>query len=344
MSQPLEYWQAENMSINLLEPTGIVAVDEIMRGVIGLVEHCFPGRVRGYYLEGGYANASAVVTSDIDLRIVFKGDVTPEETQRCNTIIEYCRLISPCMLDVAVESEDALLRVGAVRLKLGTRMLYGEDIRAAVPLKPLDQYLRDTMHAQFRLSARVRGNPATVTFPLDYPDSSDEFYGYARRRMRAIDWTAVPGTKDLVATTTLIATALIGLMTGQYVVSKRESVEQYHAQIGDEWTTFVQDVYEQCRMTWSYLVPEGSAERAQLRELCRQSLGFENHFFEHYRAYLLRELQHADARFARFAARRLGQLLYRDDEVITALQHASIHGGAELAAQATATLAQYEGQ
>jgi hypothetical protein len=275
------------------------------------------------------------------MRIVFKGDVTPEEARQCNHILAYCRLISPCILDVAPDGEKQLLQNGAVRFQRGTRLLHGEDIRAAVPLKPMEQYIRDTMHFQFRLSARVRGNPALLTFPLDYPDPSDRFFGYARRRMRAIDWTAVYGTKDLVATATFIATALVGLLAQQYVVSKRESVEQYRAWIGDEWTPFVTDVYELCRRKWNYLVPHDAAERARLRELCRRSLAFENHFFGHYRAYLLSELQHHNQQIACFAARQLRQIQYHDDELIAALQHARNHGDADLATEASMTLDQY---
>ena len=41
-----------------------------------------------------------------------------------------------------------------------------------------------------------------------------------------------------------MATALVALRTGRYVGSKREAVEMYKAQIGDEWTDFVEQVYD----------------------------------------------------------------------------------------------------
>ena len=69
----LEYWQPAQVGLTLCATTGVAAVDQIIRGVIGLVELAFPARVRGYYIQGGYADGSAVPASDIDMRIVFKG-------------------------------------------------------------------------------------------------------------------------------------------------------------------------------------------------------------------------------------------------------------------------------
>jgi hypothetical protein len=59
--------------ITPLHSTGNQQVDHILQGVIGLYEMIFPGRIRGYYLVGSYADGSAVAASDIDVEIWFKG-------------------------------------------------------------------------------------------------------------------------------------------------------------------------------------------------------------------------------------------------------------------------------
>ena len=132
----LRYWQPEH-GISLLRSTGIMPIDQILRGLIGLIGGSFPDRVRGYYLEGSYAGGSAVATSDIDLRIVFKEQLDPEEKRHATYLIDCCWLISARPLDLVLDSEAALLRIGAVRFQQASILLFGDDIRSAAPLKPL---------------------------------------------------------------------------------------------------------------------------------------------------------------------------------------------------------------
>lgn len=314
MSETLTYWSQDDAGPPLSFSTGAPAVDAILRGVIGLIELQFPGRVRGYYLQGGYADGSAVPASDIDLRVVFQGELGAEEQERCTRLIDCCRLISPIALDSAPEGEASLLRVGAVRFQHGTRLLYGEDIRPQVPLKPLAAYVRDTLHTAFLLSARVRGNPPVLSMPLDYPDPAGEFYGYDRRRQRGSDGWVGAGTKDLVATATAIASGLVGL-AGHYTTSKTDSVAQYRRQIGGAWADYLDEVMDLCRGRWGYRVPDSPEERVRLRELCRRSLAFEHAFFTRYHAYLAEALTTGDTADAQLAARRLERLRFDDAEV-----------------------------
>src|SRR3954462_4804767 len=58
--------------LSLLTSTGDDRADAILCGVVGLWEAVFPDRIRGYYLSGSYANATATPTSDLDLTILFK--------------------------------------------------------------------------------------------------------------------------------------------------------------------------------------------------------------------------------------------------------------------------------
>jgi Nucleotidyltransferase domain len=79
--------------IALASSTGQPQIDEIIRGIIGLFETVFPGRIRGCYLVGSYADGSAVALSDIDLRVVFKeGFADSAEEEQVRRVRGYCRL------------------------------------------------------------------------------------------------------------------------------------------------------------------------------------------------------------------------------------------------------------
>lgn len=62
-------------TISLIESTGRPEIDQIAEGIIEVYEETFPNRIRSYYLVGSWADASAVLLSDIDIRVVFKDDL-----------------------------------------------------------------------------------------------------------------------------------------------------------------------------------------------------------------------------------------------------------------------------
>ena len=317
----------------LLTSTGVEQVDQIIRGVISLLEFHFPARIRGYYLEGSYADGSAVPTSDIDLSVIFKATLSDEEEQQFNRIRAACKLICPCALDLVPISEvtllqvdalqfpgDSLLVFGSVGFKYASVLIYGEDIRSHVPDVPMDTYTRHLMHFAAHVLVLRRGNPPEVFVPIDYPDPTDEFYGYARRQMRTLDGTIVIGTKNLVLSTMWIATALIALRARQYVASKLQAVAHYQRWINDAWTLLLEAICTECRMQWHYQVPVIAIDRQRLRDLCAQALAFENHFLAVYKTYVFRELQHANDAIKLHAVQRLGQIRYVDATIPDRLQ------------------------
>src|SRR6185503_6521063 len=174
-------------------------------------------------------------------------------------------------------------------------------------------------------------NAELLIFPLDYPDPAGMLYGYGRRYRlgKGLHQIAI---KDLVTNVLAVANALILLTARQYVGSGKKSdiVQQYRAWIGDEWVELVEQVFEDCRKRWGYLLPEPAADRARLRGLCQRGLAFENHFLARYKPFLLSELQHPEHAIQLFAARRLGQLIYRDTAVLAALAKAGESENAEL--------------
>lgn len=329
--------------ITLHTSTHVPKVDQIIREIIGLVERRFPDRIRGYYLVGSYAVGEAVETSDIDIVVVFKGSFELEEKQPFAQILSKCNWMSPFAVDLTPVSEAMLLRVGGVRFQTASLFIYGEDIRAAVPKKPIEHHIRETMHDQFRLFARVRGNPPILRFPLKYPDPVGEFYGYDCRIMRTADGMCHPGIKDLVLNVLCPAWALILLKAGKYVGNGKKSDcgTQYRIWINDEWTALIEAIDEYCRKQWAYLVPEQSAQRQLLRSLCERALSFENYFLLQYKEYLLTQLQQVEPAIQLHYVKRLGQIIYPDEAVITTLEDLSNGSNAEIRQAVAETLSRY---
>ena len=307
----------------LLNTTGKEKVDEIICGIIGIFETVFPDRIRGYYLTGSYSDGSAVTTSDIDIYIVFKDSFTNGEEVLARQLWLYCRQICFVKIDLIRINEERLLRVGNIGVKLATLLMYGEDIREKIPLPVFDTYLQGVTEASFSYLAGALRDADSLVFPLDYPDPAGVFYGYDAK-----DWGTE--TKGLVSSVCRAATAIVALKGGRYVGKKSDSIKSYKDCINDEWTGFLEEMYEEGRERWGYRIPEDAVERDRLRELCRRTLAFENHYLSIYREYLLAQLRREDDSCRLFAVKRLGETIYADEEIIDALRADESRGGEEL--------------
>jgi hypothetical protein len=329
--------------IALLSSTGIARIDQALCVYIGLIERQLPDRVRGYYLVGSYAYGEAQPASDIDLIVMLKGELEQVDRQQFAAARADCARIGLVPLDLSLDSEAKLLRVGGVWFQTASLLLYGEDIRPRIPRKPVLNHTRDLMHALLPLLARVRGNPAQLAFPLDYPDPGGVLYGYDARFGDSDDAERVR-TKDLVTNVLAAANALTLLKAQRYVGSGKKSdiPRQYTIWIADQWAPLVEQVVELCRVHWGYRVPQAEAEIAHLRNLCRQALGFENAFLERYHDWLLAELRSDQLSAQLFAIRRLSQIVYPDPAIAAAVADLAAHASGELQAAAAATLQHYQ--
>ncbi len=272
--------------IQLLYTTGNSQVDSILREAIGAFLAAFPSRIRSAYLVGSYADGSAVALSDIDLRVVFAADfLDVDEEQRFRVVRQYCRDLSSIPLDCPPLSEQRLLNDPAwsheaISIKCASQHLYGEDLRPLLALPDLEIYTRQVDRAASRFFARIH-LIETVAYPLTYPDPDGEFYGYVDDgRMPA----AVPVDPDFASTKLLVhivgfaATGLLAHQAGRMVVKKGDWLAAYREAIHDEWTPFLDQLYSLCRQAWGYRVPVDPDDRQVLRELCAQTLAFENHY------------------------------------------------------------------
>ncbi len=263
--------------IQLLDETGHEPVDRALRGLVGVFETDFPGRVRGYYVEGSHASDTAVAASDLDLTIVFKGsfqaghDNDEGERERAARLTASYGAASVVECDAEIVDEEELRRGVYPAFKLASRLVYGDDVRDAVPLLPLDEWTRQRMHAACWLIVGLYGRPCPLRLPIDYPDPTGKFYGYDHRPVRLPDGRSVPTTRDLIRVIGWAATALVALQAGRYVARKRDCHVLYRACIGDEWTALLDDIDTRCRGEWGYLVPDDPYQRRDLRDICARA-------------------------------------------------------------------------
>lgn len=287
--------------ITLAASIGSARMDATIRSLIAALQNALPGRLRSVYVIGSYADASAVSTSDLDLELIVADRFREDEEARIQAIIRECTSQTAGELDIDVSDETSLRAGVSPTLKLGSRLLWGDDLCQELAIMPLAAWTRDRMHTSYWRLAGLFSRPLPLTVPLAYPDPADEFYGYTRRLTITPDGEAMPGTRDLMRAVGWMATALVAHLGGQYVATKRACAPMYREYIGDEWSSLLDDLSLWVRGAWQYRIPADSEDRSRLRALCDRTLGFENHFLALYRNYALDELRGDDPEGRRMA-------------------------------------------
>lgn len=286
-------------------------VDAILRGTIGLLEILLPGRVRACYLHGSFIDGTGIETSDIDLFLVARATFSKQEREKIQALMHNCALFSPLMVEIIALDEASVLRDGHFRIQAASQLLWGDDLRAEMPAQTLEQYVRMYARFPFVYIAPMLRQTERLVAPLTYPQPTGEFYGY--------DQQALPprneprhNIKKLVTGVCWAATLLLAWQAGKTVPGKHASVQMYRECINDEWATFIEEMYTWGNQRWRYLVPQNSDERQHLREMCAQTLAFEQHYLRCYQAYLLAELS-KDATSSQAAMQQLREI-YLDAE------------------------------
>lgn len=307
--------------IPLLQSTGHQKVDEILQGIIGTYEKTFPTRIRAYYLIGSHATGNVVCTSDLDVVIVFKDKLLSDEEKLAHHVGNSCQLFSTIELDLMFYSEEQILRrrMYGRGFALTRRLVFGEAFNEVIPLPSIEKYLWFMMNSAYEVLVSIRCNPLTLSFPVDYPNPRETFYGYANP-VRLLNGEIRNGAKQLVHNVCVACSAIIGFLVAEQVTSSSESVKVYKKRIGGRWTGFLDGIHEVCRIQWNYIIPEGEIGQRQFRDYCQQALGFERHFLKIYRNYLLEILHCQDMSHKLDAVRRFGEVIYPDGEAVKALQ------------------------
>lgn len=251
------------------------ALDASLAAVVDVLEREFSNSLVGVYLEGSFAWGNAITTSDLDLRVITSAPQTEAQREAVAAIKAEAMLRLDREVGINVELMTDLLRVGAVRFQR-SRHLAGKDIRALVPLKPVDAFARDSLSTARRLVLDLRKlHGGSAEFPVGPPLAESEFRGFDTQRiLDAGRWVA--STKRLVTNVTAVATAHVALKAGYYVFSKSDVPTAYTSSIGDEWSALVTEVYEVCRNRWAYRLPDDVHDRGFLTSLCDAAVKFEN--------------------------------------------------------------------
>jgi predicted nucleotidyltransferase len=322
--------------IRPLAGTGIPRVDDILRGVVGIYEAVFAGRVCSYYLEGSYAAGSQVPASDIDMFVLFDGKFEAGEEERARSVREACRLLSPIRLDLPARALTGLQAEEPFVIRYASTLVYGRDVASELSLPPAVEYARQISEAPHLFIQELRDG-RRLMLPLDYPDPAGEFFGYDRPLGQA-GYPTDLGLKKWVLVVCWIATALVAIEAEQVTLRKDEAPAMYRAHIGDGWADFVDQVYHLGKESWRYLLPESPSDRAALRRLCRRTLALENHFMDVYRRQLLAELASDEPARQSDALRRLLRAQFDDPLMIGLLRELAAGGEKSLSGMATQVL------
>ncbi len=313
----------KDIPMHLISSTHNILADFILRNILEMFEAKFPERIRAYYVEGSYANASSVTTSDLDVLLIYKNKFHDGEAQKVEELANQLENESTIELDIEAVDEQSLTKGVSPTLKLGSSFLYGEDIRDSLSLMSLEEWTRDRMHSSLWRTVHLCNRPFLIRYPLTYPDQQGEFYGYDARMLRLPNGQEVHCTRDLIRLVGWSATAMIAFKAGRYVARKSECHKMYQACFDDKWGQLLQDIYELCRGQWNYLIPDDLKERKRLRAICERTLYFENHFLQVYKEFVLTELRSADTKVVRQALSVLQKIVYQDEEIFTAIREAS---------------------
>ena len=259
-------------AVELIGGSGEAETDARLRGLVAGFVEAFPGRIHSVYLVGSRADGSAVATSDIDLRIVFRGAFQAGELERFLRLRQYVRELSPLGIDCPPLSQERLAGDEdwlheTISIKTASVLLYGEDLRPSLSLPSQAAFTRHVTAAPLLFMRQVRRNPPVLHYPLDYPDADGLFYGY--------DYLpSDPGghessLKLLVHIAGFIATSLLALQAGQMVTSKSGWLPAYRSHIHDEWLPFLEMLYQRGKVEWAYRIPEGEEQREFVRWVLR---------------------------------------------------------------------------
>ncbi len=275
----------------LLFETGQGSVDKLLSTMVARFEKLFPDQVRAHYVIGSFACGNPVTQSDLDMLVVFRQMPGPESqamARREAQILQ--REGGGVALDLNIQGEPAMLRTGLPDIRSGARLVFGEDIRARMAPVEMESFLRRRMHFAWEPSARLRTGLPYLSLPLDFPDRTRPFFGYESQTLQRHKNARAWNTKALIGCVGKPATALLA-RAGIYAGSKEDCIRLFCQHIGGSGAELLETIEATCRRAWGYEVPSSQVDRDRLREICRETLAFENEFLDHYRRFLLEELR-----------------------------------------------------
>lgn len=278
----------------LLVTTDNSRVDRALMALVESFEACFPGRITSYYLHGSQSDRTAIETSDLDVDVVIRDRFrNPDEQETFYDHARPLQMNTSLELDIEVTDEATLARGAEPNVKLGSVLLFGEDIRSSIPLISIEEWGSERMHRGYFLLMTVFKREPPARYPLTFPNLQDEFFGYVNRFVTDSCGAQIPTTRNLIRVAGWLATALIAHEAGVYVINKSECRRLYRCHFDDEWADLLDDIHNYCRRAWKYEIPTESESRRRLRSMCARFLDFESHFLTRYKPFLAEELGRA---------------------------------------------------
>lgn len=253
----------------------------ILEGVANTIEAAFPEKFRSVYVIGSTVDSSATEISDLDGHVYLTDNATNSDITQAKAVLSALQQVSPVRLDISVGTvRKGVFASGSpdVRIKLGGFLVAGEELRGELEMPSLQTYRSWMRRWPDRFIPLM--HDGNTEQPVTYPAPEDEFFGYTQIRVPVWYPAGVDqGTKELVAAVCWVASAIIALKTEEYVVTRKQSVDNYQSLIADEWSGLVKTTYEYCKLKWQYRIPRSVEERKALTRICEQFPEFCSHYY-----------------------------------------------------------------
>lgn len=229
--------------------------------------------VRSCYLSGSYANEYNIDgVSDIDVLILCENSLDLSFAQATfrknypNIDFDLNQLLVSDLFD----NDNNLVREFALSSKLCGFCFYGEDLLKNMELPSLDEYKLNTIQQTIHMIENARYGEVNIS-SLMYPNVNDEFYGYLLVR------NGVISTKQIISIYTWIGTSYLALQ-GVYCGCKNDCINQCNKLLNNDFSNLLNDVYENCRGKWGYVLPHNDEDIEKIKYYCKELLNQERNF------------------------------------------------------------------
>ena len=115
----------------LLNSTNNIPADVAILKALEVIQREFPRPILSAYITGSYANGYAISTSDIDLYLIFKENLSKEEEELAEKLCDKLENVEP-PLDIGFYGLPKLLEVGEIDMGKYFLHIHGESVHQKV--------------------------------------------------------------------------------------------------------------------------------------------------------------------------------------------------------------------
>lgn len=244
----------------------------------------YPNQVVSYYLTGSRAAGHETITSDYDLAFVVKDKndsekhVTFEEFQSMQMTISGIRKASRYPIDVTILGEQNIKYGDVMACTKQRILLYGTDVLKTV--ETLGGIKLQLIFSKVVLqNMKVLRGTDTLNYPLSYPDSNDQYYGYTKNGIWNANGSYKEGLDILVCLITVIASLRLSVFADVQSPGKHYTAKHYRELMPDDiWTELIEDAYNICKVDCQGQLPSDESTIKKVKQICKRTLEMENQF------------------------------------------------------------------